>query len=164
MTHPFWLIGWLINFNTCFINEVTFYSNGCLNRRNCRFIGLTPHWLIEDDTQNLGLMLGWFNGISDYWPFFIQRDLNHEMYLDMLSIQVLPWVFEIAVIYAFSVLQHTILILFVNTVVYWMSDWAALGFRVASSFSRHDTPWRFCCSRVGFRGSSFWRHTVMQNV
>lgn len=88
-----------LTFKICFSDEATFHLNGVINRHNCRYWSdSNPHWVVEDDTQNQEKVNVWAGLLADQviGPFFIEGNLNHEIYLDMLRNQIVPRVFEIA--------------------------------------------------------------------
>ncbi|EZA49482.1 hypothetical protein X777_12276 [Ooceraea biroi] len=76
-----------------FSDEATFQLNGYVNRHNCRFWSDTnPHWMLEFHTQYPEKVNVWVGILNDtlIGPFFIGRNLNAEIYENMLRNQIVP--------------------------------------------------------------------------
>jgi transposase len=76
-----------------FTDEATFMLNGSLNRHNCRYwADQNPHWMRETHTQHPQKVNVWAGIIGNrlVGPFFIEGNLNVEMYLHMLQNEIVP--------------------------------------------------------------------------
>ena len=72
-----------------FSDESTFYSNGEVNRHNCRYWSETnPHLFMETHTQRPQKLINvWAGLLRDLivGSFFIPDNLNDERYLNLLE-------------------------------------------------------------------------------
>lgn len=85
-------------YNTCFSDECTFMLNGQVNRHNCRYWSDTnPHLLHETHTQVPQKLNVWAGILGDHLvgPFFIDGNLNGDIYLEMLEDLIDPMITEI---------------------------------------------------------------------
>lgn len=79
--------------NIIFSDEASFELNSTVNRQNCRYWSdENPHWMRDLHTQypqKLNVWAGFYErGITG--PFFIEGNLNANIYLDLLRNQILP--------------------------------------------------------------------------
>ena len=85
--------------NIVFSDEATFQLNGEVNRHNCRYWSdHNPHWMLEAHTQYPQKLNVWAGIINNtlIGPFFIEGNLNGEIYLRMLRDQIIPAIQAIA--------------------------------------------------------------------
>lgn len=79
--------------NIVFSDEATFMLNGNVNRHNCRYwTDVNPHWVREHHTQHPEKLNVWLGIVRDQFigPFFIDGNLNAEVYQEMLEHQIYP--------------------------------------------------------------------------
>lgn len=85
--------------NVVFSDEATFELSGNLNRHNCRYWSSeNPHWRSDGHTQfkkKVNVWAGILNGRA-VGPFFIENNLNANVYEVMLREQIVPSIREIA--------------------------------------------------------------------
>lgn len=79
--------------NVVFSDEATFCLNGTVNRHNCRYWSQNnPYWVQEAHTQHsqkLNVWAGIYNN-RIIGPFFLEGNLNGNMYLELLDAQIIP--------------------------------------------------------------------------
>lgn len=76
-----------------FSDEASFTLHGHVNRHNCRYwASENPHWMVESHTQHPQKLNVWAGicGRQVIGPFFINGNLNSEIYRNMLQNQILP--------------------------------------------------------------------------
>lgn len=79
--------------HVCFSDESTFHLTGYVNRHNCRYWSdVNPHIIREAHTQYPKKLNVWAGilGRRLIGPFFIEGNLNGELYLDMLQNLIVP--------------------------------------------------------------------------
>lgn len=79
--------------NIVFTDESTFCLNGTVNRHNCRYWSDTnPHWMIQKHTQHPEKLNVWAGIVGRHvvGPFFVEGNLNSEVYLALLQNQIIP--------------------------------------------------------------------------
>lgn len=85
-------------YNICFSDECTFFLNGEVNRHNCRYWSDTnPHLFRETRTQYPQKLNVWAGILGDHivGPFFIDGNLNGNIYLELLETTVDPHITEL---------------------------------------------------------------------
>ncbi|KAJ8944596.1 hypothetical protein NQ318_006010 [Aromia moschata] len=83
----------LLKKNICFSDECTFYLNGKVNKRNCRYWSdFNPHIIREGHTQYPQIVNVWAGilGNTIIGPLFINENLNGEIYTEMLDRAIEP--------------------------------------------------------------------------
>uniref|UniRef100_A0A1B6HYH3 DUF4817 domain-containing protein n=1 Tax=Homalodisca liturata TaxID=320908 RepID=A0A1B6HYH3_9HEMI len=79
--------------NILFSDEATFFLNGNVNRHNCRYwASENPHWITESHSQQPQKLNVWCGilGNKIVGPFFINGNLNAELYYNMLQNEIIP--------------------------------------------------------------------------
>ena len=88
--------------NIIFTDEATFLLSGEVNKQNYRHWSQeNPHWVIEKNTQYPQKVNVWMGMINNriLGPYFFEGNLNAELYLDFLSLELIP---ALAVIFPIS--------------------------------------------------------------
>jgi len=76
-----------------FSDEASFELHGNVNRQNFRYWSIeNSHWMRDNKSQHLDKVNVWTEIIGDHLigPFFINGNLNSEMYETMLIKQIIP--------------------------------------------------------------------------
>lgn len=79
--------------NIVFSDEATFQLNGTINRYNCRYWSdANPYWIEQNHTQYPQKLNVWAGIVDDViiGPFFIDGNLNAEMYEQLLRTEIVP--------------------------------------------------------------------------
>lgn len=79
--------------HVCFSDESTFHLTGYVNRHNCRYWSQeNPHIISEAHTQVRQKLNVWAGILGNrlVGPFFIEGNLNGELYLEMLQKLIVP--------------------------------------------------------------------------